>query len=57
MLFYSVVADYEDSSSFKQSLMNFNFNHTGAIENIPVVNLTMKGKDICILLNRRLKCS
>ncbi len=40
MLFYSVVADYEDSSSFRQSLMNFNFNHTGAIENIPVVNLT-----------------
>lgn len=57
MLFYSVVADYEDSSSFKQSLMNFNFNQTRAIENIPVVNLTMKGKDICDLLNRRLKCS
>ncbi len=47
MLFYSVVADYEDSSSFKQSLINFNFNQPRAIENIPVVNLTMKGKDIC----------
>ncbi|WP_353655052.1 STM3941 family protein [Duncaniella freteri] len=35
-----LIHKYEDSSRFKQSLMNFNFNHTGAIENIPVVNLT-----------------
>lgn len=35
--------------------MSFNFKKTGAIENIPAGNLTMKGKDVCDLLNARLK--
>lgn len=46
----------EESPGFMQSLMSFNFKETGAIENIPAGNLTMKGKDICDLLNARLKC-
>lgn len=45
----------EESSDFKQRLMTFNFKKTGAIENILVANLTMKGKEICDLLNWRLK--
>ena len=46
----------EESPGFMQSLMSFNFKKTGAIENIPAGNLTMKGKDVCDLLNARLKC-
>ena len=46
----------EESPGFMQSLMGFNFKETGAIENIPAGNLTMKGKDVCDLLNARLKC-
>ncbi len=51
----SLVHKFEKSSDFKQRLMTCNFKHTGAIENIPVHNLTMKGNEICVLLNRRLK--
>ena len=50
-----LIHKFEESSGFKQGLMKYNFNETGAIENIPVVNLTMKGKEICDLLNRHLK--
>ena len=35
--------------------MIFNFKNTGAVENILVANLTKKGKEICDLLNWRLK--
>ena len=45
----------EESSDFKQRLMIFNFKNTGAVENILVANLTKKGKEICDLLNWRLK--
>lgn len=51
----SLIHKFEKSSDFKQRLMAFNFKETGAIENIPVHNLTMKGKEICDLLNSRLK--
>lgn len=46
---------FEESSGVKQRVMRFNFNTLGAIESIPADNLTMKGKDICDLLNERLR--
>lgn len=45
----------KESSDFKQNLISYNFKVTGAIENIPAHNLTMKGKEICNLLNICLK--
>lgn len=45
---------FEESSGVRQSVMRFNFNAVGAIESIPVDHLTMKGKDICRLLNERI---
>ena len=45
---------FEESSALKQRVMHFNLNAVGAIESIPADNLTMKGKDICSLLNERL---
>lgn len=44
----------EESSGFMQRLMAFNFNASGAIESLPADNLTMKGKEICNILNGRL---
>lgn len=44
----------EESSSFMQRMMTFNFNVSGAIESLPADNLTMKGKEICDILNGRL---
>ena len=51
-----LIHKFEEASDLKQSIMNFNFNEIGAIENIPVHNLTMKGKEICDILNSRLNC-
>ncbi len=51
-----LIHKFDGASDLKQNIMNFNFNEIGAIENIPVHNLTMKGKDICDILNRRLNC-
>lgn len=51
-----LIHKFDEASDLKQSIMNFNFNEIGAIENIPVHNLTMKGKEICDILNRRLNC-
>lgn len=47
----------EESSGFKQRIMAINFKVSGAIESLPGDNLTMKGKEICDLLNRRLNKS
>lgn len=44
----------EEASKVKQQMMIYNLKKTGAIENIAVHNLTMRGKDICDLLNVRL---
>ena len=44
----------EESSGFMQRLMAFNFKVSGAIESLPADNLTMKGKEICGILNGRL---
>lgn len=44
----------EESSAVKQKLMEFNFRVAGAIEAIPCTNLTMKGEEICELLNSSL---
>lgn len=41
----------EESSSFMQRMMVLNFKVSGAIESIPAENLTMKGKEICDILN------
>ena len=51
-----LIHKFDGASDLKQNIMNFNFNEIGAIENIPVHNLTMKGKEICDILNRRLNC-
>lgn len=51
-----LIYKFDEASDLKQSIMNFNFNEIGAIENIPVHNMTMKGKEICDILNRRLNC-
>lgn len=45
---------YEKSSSFRQWFLKFNLNVLGAIESIPAEGLTMRGKDICDILNERL---
>lgn len=45
---------FMEASERKQRLMMFNANITGAVENIFANNLTMKGKEICNLLNARL---
>lgn len=44
----------EKSSGFMQRLMAFNFKVSGAIESLSADNLTMKGKEICDILNERL---
>ena len=44
----------EESSGFMQRVMRFNFKVSGAIESLPADNLTMKGKEICDILNGRL---
>lgn len=51
----SFIERFEESSDLKRRRMNFDFRMTGAIENIPVINLTMNGKAICELLNGRSK--
>lgn len=43
------------TSGIVKKLMTFNFLVSGAIESIYVSNLSMKGEDICRLLNERLK--
>lgn len=45
---------YEEASSFRQSFLKFNLNVLGAIESIPAEGLTMRGKDICDILNEHL---
>ena len=45
----------KSTSGIVKKLMNFNFLVSGAIESIYVSNLSMKGEDICRLLNERLK--
>lgn len=49
-----LIHKFDDSSELKQKLMALNFHETGAIENIAVHNLTMKGQKICDILNERL---
>lgn len=44
----------EKSSGFMQRVMAFNFKVSGTIESLPANNLTMKGKEICNILNGRL---
>lgn len=44
----------EESSGFMQRMMTFNFNVSGAIESLPADNLTMRGEEICDILNGRL---
>ena len=46
---------FDESSGFMQKLMSLNFQVTGAVHNIYADNLTMKGKDICEILNERLE--
>lgn len=43
------------SSGFMRKLMSFNILFSGAIESIPVYDLTMNGGEICDLLNSRLE--
>ncbi len=50
-----LIHKFEEASDLKQSIMHLSFNETGTIENIPVHNLTMKGKEICDILNHRLE--
>ena len=45
----------EESSCLTKRVMKFNASVTGAIESIPVQNLTMRGKEICNTLNNRMK--
>lgn len=45
----------EESSCLTKRVMKFNASVTGAIESIPVQNLTMRGKEICYTLNSRMK--
>lgn len=45
---------YEESSAFRKWLLKFNLNVLGAIESIPAEGLTMRGKDVCNILNERL---
>lgn len=49
-----LINKFEESSGVKQRVMRFNFNTVGAIESIPADHLTMKGKEICSLLNERI---
>lgn len=50
-----LVQKFEQSSSFTRKLMSFNASVTGGVEAIPAGNLTMKARDICDILNERLK--
>lgn len=45
----------KSTSGIVKKLMTFNLRVSGAIESIYVSNLSMKGEDICRLLNERLK--
>lgn len=47
--------DAQETSRLKECLMSFNREQTGAIEAIPTENLSMKGKEICDILNDRVK--
>lgn len=51
----AVIHKMNKSSGFKQRMMAFSFNASGAIESFPVYNLTMKGQELCNTLNSRLK--
>lgn len=50
-----MVNEVEKSSSLRRKMMAYNFDMIGAADTIPVVNLTMKGDEICDILNSRLK--
>lgn len=45
----------EESSGLMQRVMRFNLSVVGAVEALPAENLTMKGKDICDILNGHLQ--
>lgn len=51
----SLQQKFENSSGFMQRLMSLNLMVAGTVDAISTDNLTMKGKDICNILNERLK--